>query len=183
MLRSRVSRCYVQIKAMTDIRIRTAAIGDLPRLTAIYNHYVINTPITFDTEPFSVEGRGAWFHLHGERGRYRLLVAEEMGTVIGYAGTGPFRDKRAYDTTVETTIYCAPESTGRGVGTFLYAALFEALKGEDVHRALAGITLPNEASIRLHRRFGFVEAARFNENGRKLGRYWDVAWLEKRLEY
>jgi phosphinothricin acetyltransferase len=168
--------------SLKDRRIRDAVVGDLPALTAIYNHYVVHTPITFDIEPFTVEQRAEWFKLHSETGRYRLLVAEEAGTVVGYAGTGPFRAKRAYETTVETTIYCAPHATGRGIGTLLYGALFEALKGEDVHRALGGVTLPNAASVALHTRFGFVEVARFNENGRKLGRYWDVAWFEKRLD-
>jgi len=167
---------------MTDVSIRAGVIDDLPSLTAIYNHYVVNTPVTFDMEAFTIEQRAQWFHLHGATGRYRLLVAEEAGAVVGYAGSGPFRPKRAYETTVETTIYCAPQATGRGIGTLLYAALFDALRGEDVHRALAGITLPNAASIALHTRFGFVEVARFNENGRKLGRYWDVAWFEKRLQ-
>ena len=165
-----------------SVVFRDAILGDLPALTAIYNHYVVNTPITFDIEPFTVEQRLQWFELHARTGRYRLFVAEEAGTVIGYAGTGPFRPKEAYETTVETTIYCAPHATGRGIGTRLYAVLFDALKGEDVHRALGGITLPNEASVALHTRFGFVEVARFSENGRKLGRYWDVAWFEKCLD-
>lgn len=167
---------------MRAVRIRSAVWSDLPRLTEIYNHYIVNTAITFDIEPFTVAHRAKWFEQHADTGRHRLLVAEDGGHVVGYAGTGPFRPKKAYETTVETTIYCAPDVTGRGLGTRLYAALFDALRGEDVHRALAGITLPNPASIALHQRFGFVEVARFNENGRKLGRYWDVAWFEKRLE-
>jgi phosphinothricin acetyltransferase len=157
-------------------------VGDLPALTAIYNHYVVNTPITFDIEPFTIEQRAEWFGVHAESGRYRLLVAEEAGEVMGYAASGPFRPKQAYETSVETSIYCKPDATGRGIGTRLYSALFDALKGEDVHRALGGITLPNPASVALHARFGFVEAARFSENGRKFGRYWDVAWFEKRLK-
>ena len=165
-----------------SVRIRVAAVDDVPSLTEIYNHYIVETPITFDVEPFTVEQRTEWFSRHAETGRYRLLVAEEAGAVIGYAGTGPFRPKRAYESTVETSIYCAAHATGRGIGTRLYAALFEALKGEDIHRALAGVTLPNTASIALHTRFGFVEVARFCENGRKFGRYWDVAWFEKRLD-
>jgi phosphinothricin acetyltransferase len=176
---------------MDAIRIRPAEQSDLPRMTEIYNHYVINTPITFDIEPFTVEQRQAWFDEHTAMGRYRLFVAEEGGQVLGYAGTGRFRVKAAYDTSVEMTIYCAPEATGKGIGTRLYDALFAALSrdalraalsGEDIHRALAGITLPNNASIALHRKFGFVPAACFTENGRKFGRYWDVLWMEKRLQ-
>lgn len=167
---------------MADLTIRAASREDLPALTAIYNHYIVNTAITFDIEPYGVEQRVPWFEQFAGSGRYRLFVALEAGTLVGYAGSGPFRPKRAYETSVETTIYCAPHATGRGIGTRLYTVLFDALKGEDVHRALGGITQPNEASMALHRRFGFIEVAYFTENGRKLGRYWDVAWLEKHLD-
>ena len=109
--------------------LRTAAVrDDLPRLTEIYNDYVVNTPITFDIETYTVEQRESWFKQFSERGRYRLMVAEENGLVLGYAGTTRFRPKAAYETTVETTIYCAQEATGKGVGSLLYGALFEALK-------------------------------------------------------
>jgi len=167
---------------VAELTIRAAALDDLPALTAIYNHYIVNTAITFDIDPYTVEQRLPWFEQFAGSGRHQLFVALEAGTVVGYAGTGPFRPKRAYETSVETTIYCAPQATGHGIGTRLYTVLFDALKGEDVHRALGGITQPNEASMALHRRFGFVEVAGFTENGRKLGRYWDVAWLEKHLD-
>lgn len=166
---------------MREAEIRAPRPADLPTLTEIYNHYIVNTAITFDVQPFSVEERAAWFDLHQETGRYRLMVAQESGQVVGFASSGPFRVKRAYDTTVEMTIYCAPQATGRGLGTRLYAGLFKALEGEDIHRAVAGITLPNDASIALHKRFGFTEVGVFSENGRKLGRYWDVLWMERRM--
>lgn len=79
------------------------------------------------------------------------------------------------------SVYCAPEAAGRGIGTLLYTALFEALAGEDLHRAYAGIALPNEASVRLHDRFGFRHLGTYEEVGRKFDRYWDVAWYEKKL--
>ena len=161
--------------------IRPAMPGDLPRLTGIYNHYVLTTPITFDLEPFTPEQRVPWFEEHTAGGRHQLVVAEEDARVVGFAGTGQFRVRRAYDTTVETTIYCAPEATGRGIGTLLYSALFEALEHEDINRVAAGITLPNDASIALHKRFGFRQVGVFSENGRKFGRYWDVAWFERPL--
>ena len=123
---------------MSDVRIRPAERGDLPRLTEIYNHYVIHTPVTFDVEAYTVERREAWFAQFGGSGRYRLLVAELDRIVMGYAGTTRFRPKAAYDTTVETTVYCAPEAVGKGIGSRLYAELFAALKGEDVHRFVAG---------------------------------------------
>ena len=163
---------------MTEIRIRPAERGDLARLTEIYNYYIVNTPVTFDVEPYTVERRETWFEQFGV-GRCRLLVAEGDAGVVGYAGTMRWRPKAAYDTTVETTIYCAPEAVGKGIGSRLYAALFEALRGEDIHRFVAGYTLPNSATAALHERFGFKLVGMFSEVGRKFGKYWDVCWTER----
>lgn len=164
---------------MADISIRSATLADLPTLTEIYNHFIVHTPITFDVEPYTVEQRAPWFDGFSTAGRYRLLVAEQAGRAVGYAGSMQFKARRAYETTVETTIYCAPEMGGRGIGTRLYQSLFEAIRGEDIHRVMAGITMPNAASVALHLHFGFKQVALFTENGRKFGRYWDVAWFEK----
>jgi phosphinothricin acetyltransferase len=165
--------------SVTNPLIRPAHHADLPRLTEIYNHYVIHTPATFDTHPYTVEERAPWFEQFASTGRYRLFVAEIDGKVAAYAGTTRFRPKPAYATTVETTVYCAPESTGHGLGARLYAALFHSLESEDVHRIVAGYVPPNPASEALHIRFGFRVAGRFSENGFKFGRYWDVCWLER----
>jgi phosphinothricin acetyltransferase len=167
---------------MSELRIRPAVLADLPRLTEIYNHYVIHTPVTFDIEPYSVERRAVWFQQFGLAGRYRLLVAEDDSGIVGYAGATRFRPKPAYDTTVETTIYCAPGAVGKGIGSSLYSALFEAIAGEDIHRIVAGYTLPNPGSAALHARFGFKLVGVFEENGRKFGRYWDVAWSQRPLQ-
>ena len=164
---------------MARILIRPAARADLARLTEIYNHYVLTSPVTFDLEPLSVEQRAPWFLEHAETGRHRLLVADEDGLVVGYASTSRFRARAAYDTTVESSIYCAPEAVGRGIGSALYRELFAAIAGEDINRIAAGITLPNDASVALHRSFGFVQVGVFSQNGRKFGRYWDVAWFER----
>jgi phosphinothricin acetyltransferase len=164
---------------MSDVCIRPAVRTDLPRLTEIYNYYVVHTPVTFDVEPYTVERREAWFAQFGGAGRHRLLVAERDAGVIGYAGTTRFRPKAAYETTVETTIYCAPEAAGKGIGSRLYAALFEALRGEDIHRFVAGYVLPNPATAAIHAQFGFKVVGVFSENGRKFGKYWDVCWVER----
>ncbi|MCZ6782845.1 MAG: GNAT family N-acetyltransferase [Proteobacteria bacterium] len=161
--------------------IRSARPGDWPALTELYNHYVLKTSITFDVEPYTVETRRPWFEQFAETGRYRLHVAERDGQIAGYAASSRFRPKRAYDTSVETSIYLQPDCHGQGIGTLLYTALFESLRGEDIHRALGGITLPNAASIALHRRFGFESTGVLHEVGRKLDRYWDVEWFEKAL--
>ncbi|GAA2458054.1 GNAT family N-acetyltransferase [Streptomyces lavendulocolor] len=168
----------------TEVQVRAGTGEDLTALTDIYNHYVRETAITFDTVPFTVGERAAWLRAHPEDGPHRLLVAwgaGGAGPVLGYATSSAFRPKAAYSTSVEVSAYLAPEAAGRGVGTLLYERLFAALAEEDVHRAYAGIALPNEPSVRLHARFGFRHVGTYGEVGRKFGRYWDVAWYEKDL--
>jgi phosphinothricin acetyltransferase len=169
-------------QAMTDLTVRPAALTDLPRLTAIHNHYVVHTHITFDIQPFKPEQREGWFREHTEGGRYRLLVAErDTSGVLGYATTGRFRTKAAYDTTVEVSIACDPSAARQGLGTRLYHALFESIAGEDINRIVAGIAQPNEASNALHEKFGFKKTGTFTSVGRKFGKYWDVLWMERPL--
>jgi len=165
---------------MAAARVRSAAEHDLPDLVRIYNHYVANSHVTFDTEPFSVEGRRPWFEGFSSSGPHRLLVAEAGTRTAGCASSREFRAKAAYRRSVETTIYLDQEFVGRGIGKALYAALLEVLEAEDsVHRAYGGIALPNPSSVALHERFGFRLAGTFREVGYKFGRYWDVSWYEK----
>jgi phosphinothricin acetyltransferase len=163
------------------VHVRPATENDLEAINDIYNHYVAETHITFDDEPVTMKARRDWFTHYAATGRHRLLVATEGESVIGYASSSRFRPKPGYLTSVETSIYLAPEATGRGAGAKLYDELFKAIEGEDLHRAYAGIALPNPASIALHEKFGFKRVALFSEQGRKFGRYWDVAWYEKPL--
>lgn len=163
------------------VSVRAAGEEDLGGINDLYNEYVRTAHYTFDVDPMSSDARREWFSHYGDSGRHRVLVAVDGDQVVGYASSGTYRVKAAYETSIETSIYLAPEATGMGIGTKLYAALFEALAGEDVHRAYAGISLPNPASIALHERFGFKRAGHFSEQGRKFGRYWDVAWYEKAL--
>jgi phosphinothricin acetyltransferase len=164
---------------MSSPRIRTATLEDLPALVDIYNHYVVETPITFDLQPFTTGTRRAWFDDHAAGGRHQLLVAVDDDSVLGYATTSRWRPKAAYDQTVESSIYCRADAVGRGIGSLLYSALFDALAKEAVHRIVAGATMPNEASVALHRRFGFRQVGVFTSVGYKFGKYWDVAWFEK----
>ena len=163
------------------IDVRMATVDDLEQIVDIYSHYVLLTAITFDLAPVTVEDRRGWFTQFSAKGRHRLFVAVERDTVVGYAGSHQFRTKAAYDTTAETTVYCAPGAVGKGIGTQLYTALFEAIAGEDIHALLAGITIPNEASVALHERFGFTLAGVTHAVGRKFDRYWDVGWYERIL--
>src|SRR5262249_6291935 len=151
---------------------------DLPSITTIHNHYIVHTHITFDVRPNQPEDRVSWFHEHSGGGRYQMLVAcDGDGSVIEYTCSGRFRTKEAYDTTVETSVACREAAVGRGIGTLLYQALFDALADQDINRIVAGIAQPNPASNALHERFGFQRIGMFSEVGHKFGKYWDVLWM------
>ena len=161
--------------------VRAGTEADLPALTRIYNHYVEHSVATFDVEPFSVDARRDWFAHHGATGPHRLLVAEVDGQAAGYATSGPFRLKPAYSRTVETSIYLDPPATGRGTGRLLYTELLDAVTAAGMHRAYAGVALPNDASEALHRRCGFRAVGTFTEVGWKQERWVDVRWYERSL--
>jgi len=167
---------------MIDVKIRNAQDGDLAELVNIYNHYIENTPFTFNTTTFSMQERISWFASFSEDGPHRLVVAERDGQVLGYASSSPFKRRPAYETSVETSAYLDPDNTGQGIGSALYGALFEQLVGDErLHRAYGGVALPNPASVALHEKLGFKLVGTYREVGYKLDRYWDVAWYEKDL--
>ncbi len=167
---------------MTDSILRAARPADLARIVEIYNHYIVNTVITFDLAPVTEESRRPWFESFAPEGPFRLFVLEEEGRVAGYASSTRFRKKAAYDTSVETSIYLAHDEVGRGLGSALYGKLFEALEAEPpLHRAYAGITLPNPRSVAFHESLGFRPIGTFHEVGFKFGAFHDVAWFERPL--
>src|ERR1700749_479658 len=98
------------------IFIRPVAQADLPALLDIYNHYVVHTPINFDIEPRTLEQRREWLAQFSDSGKYQCFVASEDGAVAGYACSMQFKEKAAYATTIETSIYCAPDRGGKGIG-------------------------------------------------------------------
>lgn len=157
------------------LEVRDAVRADLPRLTEVYDHYVVHTLVTFDTEPAD---RSEWFSHYGTPPHW-LLVAEVDGVVLGYATSSPHRPKPGYRSSVEVSVYLDPSATGRGLGRALYDELLARLDAAGVHRALAGIALPNDASVALHRASGFREVGVFTEVGTKHGAYVDVAWFER----
>lgn len=161
--------------------IRSAHPEDLPALVAIYNHYVRETPITFDIEEVTVGARRAWFEQFSPEGRHQLIVCEQDGQVAGYAHATAFRPKPAYRRSVETTVYLDPAFTGRGNGKALLADLITRLNAAGVHRAYAIITLPNDASIHVHEKFGYRHLMALSEVGHKFGRYWDTQWMERKF--
>lgn len=161
--------------------LRTGAADDLPALTQLYNHYIANSHFTFDVAPYTVETRAAWFSRFHPSGPHQLVVATEGERLLGYACSGSLREKAAYSTSVEVSVYLVPGETGRGLGRALYQQLFARLAQEDVHRGYAGVALPNPASERFHLALGFAPIGTYDEVGRKFGRYWSVRWYEKAL--
>ncbi len=164
------------------VSVRPGVSSDLGAIVGLYNHYVERTAATFEVAPVEARDRQAWFEAHSRGGPHRLLVADDPdGALVGWATTSPFRPRAAYATTVEASVYCRADSLGRGVGGALYAELFRSIQDEDVERIVAGISLPNSASLALHQRFGFRHVGTFTRVGRKFDRYWDVAWFERPL--
>jgi phosphinothricin acetyltransferase len=155
----------------------------VPGLTDIYNHYVLTSAATFDVQPFSVEARLEWLHHYDVEGAHRLLVATLAERTVGFSSSSRLAERQAYASSVETSIYVHVDLRGQGIGTRLYAALFELLACERVHRAYAQVTLPNAASVALHRRFGFQPIGVQHEVGYKFGQYWSVQLLEKHLTF
>ncbi len=164
---------------MADILIRRAERADVPALLDIYNHYVTTTAITFDVEPRTLAQRQEWFDGFADKGRFQCFVAVKGGRVIGWASSGKYKERAAYDTSIETSVYLTPDAHGKGLGRRLYEALFDALKAEDIHRVYGGITQPNEASVGLHKAMGFHLVGTYREVGRKFGRFHDVAVYER----
>jgi phosphinothricin acetyltransferase len=166
---------------MNTVSIRPVEQADLRALLDIYNHYIIHTPISFDIEPRTLAQRQEWLDGFAPTGRYRCFVAVKDGTPIGWASSARFKERAAYDPSIETSVYLAPDEKGKGLGRRLYTTLFEALKGEDINRAYGGITLPNEASVGLHLAMGFRHIGTYTEVGRKFGRFWEVGLYERAM--
>jgi phosphinothricin acetyltransferase len=161
------------------VKIRPGTEHDLPGIVDILNYAAANSVATLAERPTSVAERREWFARFSSTGPYRLFVARRAGVVVGYASSQRFRDDDAFRATVEVSIALDVHSRGRGVGTALYRALFAALAGEAVHVALAGIVMPNDASVALHRMFGFTEVGTFREYAIKNGRYLSSLWMER----
>ena len=166
---------------MSDLVIEPARQDDLPAILGILNHYIEHDHCTFDTRPWSVEQKQSWFDGFSDDGPYRLLVARQGDLLLGYVHSNRWRPKNAYDITVETTVYVAPEAGGQGIGYRLMESLFRKIDGQGLHSAVAGVTQPNPASDALHLKLGFERVGTFKEVGYKFGHFHDVTWYRKPL--
>lgn len=163
-----------------SLTIRDATQQDAEAIRAIYNDAVLNTTAVFDYAPRDQEAQIAWLRTKAEQ-KLPVLVAERDGAVLGYCSYGPFRPWPAYLYTVENAIYIAPQSRGQGIGKALLGPLLEIAKQRGLHTMIAGITAENEASLRLHRAFGYEPAGTIRQAGWKFERWLDLVFLQKML--
>lgn len=155
-----------------DIRPATAA--DAPALAEIYAPSVLQRPTSFELSAPDADEMAA--RLARVTAQWPWLVAHDGGQVLGYCYASAFAEREAYRWSVTTTAYVRDGHHRRGIGRALYAQLLDALRRQGAVRAFAGITLPNEGSVGLHRAVGFEAVGVYPQAGFKLGRWWDVAW-------
>lgn len=161
--------------------IRDATQDDANAIASIYNHFVINTSISFE-EAAVAEPEMARRIADIQAAGLPWLVIEEDDAVAGYAYATKWRVRHAYRYSVESSVYLPPEKSGQGLGTLLYTALLDRLRDSNHHLVIAGIALPNDGSIALHEKFGFEKVAHFKEVGYKFNRWTDVGYWQIKLE-
>ncbi|MDR1862421.1 MAG: GNAT family N-acetyltransferase [Treponema sp.] len=156
--------------------IRPVKAGDAVSIATIYNYYIKNTVITFEEIPVSINEIGKRIREIGAK--YPWLVWEESGAVTGYAYADAWKERSAYRRAAELSIYIKPDFQGKGIGRALFSRVLEEVRKTGIHALVSGITLPNEASVALHEKFGFKNIACFNEIGFKSGKWLDVGYWE-----
>ncbi len=159
------------------MNIRACAPQDISAICDIYNHYVQNTPVTFEETPLSDTDMATRVERYTKL--YPWLVCEIDEAITGYAYASKWKERSAYKTTAEITVYLQHDMTAKGLGSALYSALIAELEKSDCHVALGCIALPNQASVSLHEYFGFEKVAHFPQVGRKFGKWIDVGYWQK----
>jgi phosphinothricin acetyltransferase len=160
------------------VQIRTARLTDAEAIRGIYNRAIL-TVATFDMEERSLDEQQRWLAMRS--GAHIVLVADEGGVLAGFASLSPYRDRPAYRTTVENSVYVDQAFQGKGIGKSLMSALVDAARDHGFHSVIARIVSSNAASIALHRAVGFEIVGVEKEVGRKLGRWLDVVVMQRML--
>ncbi|MBV1909779.1 MAG: GNAT family N-acetyltransferase [Kangiellaceae bacterium] len=160
--------------------IRDVLPSDASAIVNIYNHYVLNSVVTFELDPITIKDMSQRIETVSSS-ELPWVVATENEQVVGYAYGTKWKERAAYRFSVETTVYLDPGSKKKGWGTKLYNKLFNKLEEMNVHLAIGGITLPNEASIALHEKLGMTQVAHFNQIGFKFDQWLDVGYWQKVL--
>lgn len=155
------------------MKIRPAIEKDIAQVTKIYNYEAVHSTATFDREAKTLEDRLQWFRAH--TGNHPVLVAEMDEKIVAYASLSSYRNKEAYDSTAELSVYVHRDYRGRGVGKAMMKAILElAAANPALHTVVSVITAGNETSDRLHRSLGFEYCGRVREAGMKFGKYLDI---------
>lgn len=160
------------------MNLRCVRLDDAASIAAIYNPYVTETTVTFETEPLSEVAMRRRIELVCQQQEGIYIVAEEDGCVLGYAYAHPWKERKAFGRTWETAVYVNPNSQGRGIGTRLMEGLIDLCKRNGVHALVACITADNKDSQRMHARLGFHQVSHFKEVGYKFGHWIDVTDYE-----
>ncbi len=163
------------------ITIRDAVEDDVPRLLEIYNDIILTTTAVYQYKIHTLDMRMEWFKTKQQNG-FPVFVAEDNGVVAGFSTIGPFRQWQAYKYSVENSVYVDADKRGHGIGKLLLQPLIDAAKQMDLHTIIAGIDATNEASLRLHKKFGFEEVAHFKQVGYKFNRWLDLKFLQLILQ-
>ncbi|MBV9881399.1 MAG: N-acetyltransferase [Sphingomonadaceae bacterium] len=165
---------------MAGVRIRRVTADDAAAIATIYAPYVRTTAVSFELEAPDIAEIAARIASGGDL--YPWLVAcDDRGGLLGYAYAAAFRSRPAYRFAVETTVYVAEGAHRRGIGGALYRALLPVLEAQGYTQAIGAITVPNDASIRLHEAFGFVRAGTYEQVGYKLGEWRSVGLWQRPL--
>ena len=159
--------------------IRPAEVADVRAINVIYNDAILNSTVTFDVEPRTVEEQAVW--LRGHRHPHAVLVAAQANELVGWASLSPFRSKPAYRFTAEDSVYVREDMRGSGIGALLLGRLLDISTENGFRTVIARITTGNPASDRLHRRFGFRRVGVEWEVGYKFDRWQDVVVMQKLL--
>lgn len=159
------------------IEVHDATETDLSEILGIYNDIILNTTAVFDDVPHTLDMRKEWFRSRKAEG-FPVFVAKENDEVVGFSSIGPFRNWRGYRYSVENSVYVAAGKRGHGIGKLLLPPLIKAAGDMNKHCIVAGIDAANEASVTLHKSFGFVEVAYLKEVGYKFERWLDLRFLQ-----
>jgi phosphinothricin acetyltransferase len=157
--------------------IRDVTFADAARIAEIYNYYIKETIITFEYDLVSEEDIKKRIEKIARK-NYPYFVYEENGEVIGYAYANNWRERVAYDITLETSVYLDHKAIGRGIGSILYQELIDRAKEINIHSLIGVVSMPNEVSQKLHRKFGFNLVGNFRESGVKFGKLIDVEFWQ-----
>ncbi|WP_430816706.1 arsinothricin resistance N-acetyltransferase ArsN1 family B [Carboxylicivirga sp. RSCT41] len=156
--------------------IRQVKPADASLIAGIYNHFIKHSIATFELD--SIDSDEMLNRVKKITASYPFVVFEENDQILGYAYASAWKSRKAYARTVETSVYLHHKAQGKGIGTRLYSHLMNELKNKEIHAVIGGISLPNDASVKLHEKLGFQKIGHFKQVGRKFDKWIDVGYWE-----